>query len=79
METTISEKGWVVIPVELRRKYHLQPGMKVHFVDYAGVISIIPVRDQPIQEGRGMLAGNGRSLTKALLDDHDQEIRGEGR
>ena len=25
MSVTVSEKGWVVIPAELRRKYNLQP------------------------------------------------------
>jgi len=28
MPVTVSEKGWVVIPAELRRKYNLQPGPK---------------------------------------------------
>ena len=26
MTLTISNKGWVVIPAELRKKYNLQPG-----------------------------------------------------
>ena len=27
MAATVSEKGWVVIPAELRKKYNLHPGM----------------------------------------------------
>ena len=38
---TISEKGWIVIPADLRRKYQLKPGDTVHIVDYGGVLSII--------------------------------------
>ena len=34
MPVTVSEKGWVVIPAELRRKYNLQPGTEVSVVDY---------------------------------------------
>ncbi|MBN2499850.1 MAG: AbrB/MazE/SpoVT family DNA-binding domain-containing protein, partial [Anaerolineales bacterium] len=39
---TISSKGWVVIPAELRKKYQLTPGTKVIIVDYGGVLSIVP-------------------------------------
>jgi AbrB family looped-hinge helix DNA binding protein len=34
MAVVISEKGWVVIPAELRRKYALKPGSTVQIVDY---------------------------------------------
>ena len=26
MSVTVSEKGWIVIPADLRRKYNLHPG-----------------------------------------------------
>jgi AbrB family looped-hinge helix DNA binding protein len=35
MSLTISKKGWVVIPAELRKKYQLAPGTEVIIVDYA--------------------------------------------
>jgi len=38
MTLTISSKGWVVIPAELRKKYHLMPGTEVLIVDYGGVL-----------------------------------------
>jgi len=38
MTLTISSKGWVVIPAELRKKYHLTPGTEVLIVDYGGVL-----------------------------------------
>lgn len=63
---TLSEKGWVVIPQEIREKYHLKKGDKVHFIDYGGVISIIPVLKDPIEEGAGSVKGK-TSLVKALL------------
>ena len=55
MNLTISQKGWVVIPAELRKKYHLKPGMEVIMVDYGGVLSIVPARQDPIKQGRGLL------------------------
>ena len=54
---TISRKGWVVIPAELRKKYHLTPGTEVVIVDYGGVLSIVPVMKNPVKQGRGLLKG----------------------
>ena len=55
MALTISEKGWVVIPAELRKKYQLTPGSEVIIVDYGGVLSIVPVLKNPVKQGRGLL------------------------
>lgn len=64
--STLSEKGWVVIPQELRDRYGLKKGDKVHVIDYGGVISIVPASEDPIKDARGMLKGK-TSLTKELL------------
>ena len=42
-EATVSSKGWIVIPSEMRKKYDLQPGSKVSVVDYGGILFIVPV------------------------------------
>lgn len=76
MTIKVSNKGWVVIPSELRRRYHLKPGAEVQIVDYGGVLAIVPVKENPIEESAGMLAG-GTSLTQSLLDDHQQELESE--
>jgi AbrB family looped-hinge helix DNA binding protein len=73
MTLKISNKGWVVIPAELRKKYDLQPGKAVQIVDYGGVLAIVPALDDPIREAAGMLAHSGRSLTEALLEEHRRE------
>lgn len=54
---TVSNKGWVVIPAEMRKKYNLVPGTKVVIVDYGGVLAILPVPKDPIKAGRGFLKG----------------------
>ena len=76
MDALISQKGWVVIPAELRKKYHLTPGSQVMVVDYGGVLSIIPARRDPIQQGRGLLK-TLPSLTEDLLKEHAQELTRE--
>lgn len=73
MAITVSNKGWVVIPAELRRKYNLTPGTKVEVIDYGGVLSLVPVPGDPVRQMSGMLAGK-TSLTQALLDDHREEL-----
>ena len=58
--STLSEKSWVVIPQELRRRYHLKKGDRVHVIDYGGVISIVPASGDPIASSSGMLKGRHR-------------------
>ncbi|MEA2008483.1 MAG: AbrB/MazE/SpoVT family DNA-binding domain-containing protein [Chloroflexota bacterium] len=76
MPVKISQKGWVVIPAKLRRKYNLFPGSEMHVVDYGGVLSLVPAMDDPIEEAAGMLQGD-ISLTQALLAEHREELRRE--
>ena len=72
---TVSQKGWVVIPAELRRKYHWKAGDRVKVVDYGGVVSLIPVLRSPEDEGIGALKVPGRSLLGALRRARKQERR----
>lgn len=73
MTLKISQKGWVVIPAKLRRKYNLHPGTDVQIVDYGGVLSFVPVDEDPIKRASGMLKGEP-SLLEALIADHADEI-----
>lgn len=76
MALTISNKGWVVIPAELRKKYHLAPGTEVMIVDYGGVLSIIPALQNPIKQGRGLLK-DLPPLTKDLSEERSKERKRE--
>ena len=79
MSLTISNKGWVVIPAELRKKYNLLPGTAVVIVDYGGVLSIIPALKNPIKQGKGLLK-ELPSLTRDLLKERAKErVREEKR
>lgn len=76
MNVRLSQKGWVVIPASLRAKYGLKPGATLKVVDYGGVLAIVPLLKNPIQEGAGMLKG-GNSLTQALVDERLEERKRE--
>jgi AbrB family looped-hinge helix DNA binding protein len=70
--STLSEKGWVVIPQDLRRRYGLKKGDRVHVIDYGGVISIVPAIETPIKDSQGMLKGK-TSLVKELVKSRRQD------
>ena len=72
MSITVSEKGWVVIPAHLRKKYDLRPGTEVQVVDYGGVLALVPTLSNPVRQAAGMLKGR-KSLTGALLAEHRKE------
>ena len=72
MVLTISNKGWVVIPAELRKKYNLLAGTEVVIVDYGGVLAIVPAVKDPVRKGRGFLNGKP-SLSKDLKKDREFE------
>ena len=70
--STLSEKGWVVIPQELRERYGLKKGDRVHVIDYGGVISIVPAFEAPIKNSMGILKGK-TSLVKELVKSRRQD------
>jgi AbrB family looped-hinge helix DNA binding protein len=72
MNVTVSQKGWVVIPAELRKKYGIKPGSRLRFVDYGGVMSLIPGFEDPVLQG-------GPSLTEAIVEEHRKELERESR
>jgi len=73
---TISSKGWVVIPAELRAKFRLHPGTQVRIVDYGGVLAIVPALQDPVAQAAGLLKG-GRSLTRILVAEHQAQVADE--
>ena len=74
MKVTVSQNGSILLPAKLREKYSLVPGTHLHIIDYGGLLSLIPARDDPIEAGAGLLKGD-TSLTQALLDERGRERR----
>lgn len=73
---TVSSKGWVVIPVELRKKYDLQPGKQVVIVDYGNMLAVMPLMQNPVEESVGLLIGDA-SITDALRAERLAEMARE--
>jgi AbrB family looped-hinge helix DNA binding protein len=72
----ISRKGWVVIPVSLRKRLNIKPGSTVLFEEQEGKLQIRPVASDPVEALSGMFKG-GASLTEDLLRERREEIKRE--
>jgi len=69
MDSIITNKGQVVIPVALRRKYGISAGTRVVWIDTGSVIKLIPIPKDPVAALRG--CSKGEDLTMSLLRDRD--------
>jgi len=56
---TVKAKGQVVIPVDIRRKFQIDEGTRVAFLEEDGRLVIQPVTDDFIEGMKGILAGKG--------------------
>ena len=74
-EISVTPKGQVTIPVEIRKKYQITPGSKVEIIEEEGKITIKKI------EGILDLAGAGSSIAspedvKAELDEMRRQDAG---
>ena len=67
MASVVSKKGWVVIPRAIRERYGIKPGDRVELVAFGGTISLIPIPEDPIAAGLGLLKG-GPSWAEMLAE-----------
>ena len=68
---TLTEKGQVVIPAEIRRRYGLVPGTEVRFVDDGDGIRLVirrPVAASTVEEGFGMFQVAATEEPRRLSD-----------
>jgi AbrB family looped-hinge helix DNA binding protein len=69
---TVKAKGQVVIPVELRRRFQIDEGTKVAFLEEDGRLVMQPVTDEFIDGMQGVLAGRG--LPNRIEHDPDRNL-----
>jgi len=56
---TVKANGQVVIPVDIRRKFQIEEGTRVAFMEEDGRLLIQPLTDAFIEGMKGILAGRG--------------------
>lgn len=62
---TISSKGQIIIPSELRKKFKIKQGDRFELQEHEGKIVLVPLRDKPFIKLHGALKGK-TSLTESL-------------
>ena len=72
---SVTQKGQLVIPKELRDKYGITPNSQVIVTEMHDHIAVFPARD-PIRQGRGMLKLSS-SVAEALRESRTEERRHE--
>jgi len=66
----ILTKGQIVIPVALRKKFHIEPGTELQIIEYGGVICLIPPSTDPVKTACGSLPSRP-SLARQLLQERE--------
>ena len=70
MRSTITARGQTVIPVEIRRRFHLTPADRIEWIVENSTIRVVPVRKNPIEAFRGQGAGGS---VKRLLEERTRD------
>jgi len=71
-KTTITRKGQVVIPAEIRKRHNIQPGQKFSVHDLGEEIRLIPVKSLSLEEARGWLKTE-KQVSKLLVEARNLE------
>lgn len=72
----ISTKGQVVIPADLRKRHHLEPGASVQIFEYGNLICLAPIVADPVAAAWGALPGTP-SLADELLQERRKDFNDE--
>ena len=67
-------KGQIVIPADIRKRYHIEPGTEMQVMEYGGIIYLIPPVQDPIKAACGLLPPKP-SLSEKLLKERKREFR----
>jgi AbrB family looped-hinge helix DNA binding protein len=71
MQTTITKRGQTVVPAVIRRRYQIQEGDQLIWIDDGVQIVVVPVPADPVRALRGR--GRGEQLVKRLLQLRREE------
>ena len=67
-------KGQIVIPAEIRKRYHIEPGTEIQVLEYGGIIYLIPPVEDSIKAACGLLPSKP-SLAERLLRERKGELK----
>jgi AbrB family looped-hinge helix DNA binding protein len=73
MSYTITEKGTVTIPAEIRKKYRLKKGTRVEFIETSEGVMIVPVL--PLQDLFGSDRDSKETVYRMIREIEDERRR----
>jgi AbrB family looped-hinge helix DNA binding protein len=71
MQTAVTKRGQTVIPAPIRKRYHIQEGDRLVWLDDGQSIRVVPVPADPVRALRG--CGRGERLVERLLVARKEE------
>ncbi|MEA3439976.1 MAG: AbrB/MazE/SpoVT family DNA-binding domain-containing protein [Chloroflexota bacterium] len=71
MQTKITKRGQTVVPAPIRKRYGIQEGDLLVWLDDGETIKVIPIPSDPVEALRG--SGEGENLLAALLLSRAEE------
>jgi len=75
MQTAVTKRGQTVIPAPIRKRYQIQEGDYLVWIDDGASIRVVPVAHDPIGALRG--SGRGERLVERLLAARQEDRRHE--
>lgn len=65
MQTAVTKRGQTVIPAQLRKRYKINEGTQLVWLDDGETIRVVPIPADPLRALRGR--GRGEGLVEKLL------------
>jgi len=70
-DTAVTRRGQTVIPAAIRRRYGIEEGDRIVWLDDGSTIRVIPIPSDPVAALRG--AGTGEGLGQELLSERRRD------
>ncbi len=77
MQTAVTKRGQTVIPAAIRKRYQINGGAQLVWLDDGETIRVVPVSADPISSLRGR--GHGKKLIEHLLTERRADLVREGK
>lgn len=71
MQTAVTRRGQTVIPAPLRKRYKIDEGTQLVWLDDGETIRVVPIPADPLRALRGR--GRGERLTEKLLAERRKD------
>ena len=73
MKTSVTKRGQTVIPASIRKKYKINEGTILQWIDTGEVIKVIPISPNALLSLRG--TAKGEKLLEKLLEERTLDER----